>query len=267
MRLFRSSLLCVLLLNIGGYLYGQDYSLIASEYAASKGDTLIYTLYQGRGLDSASIAPEAVDSLHTAFYFQGGKKIDNAIALDSSFKTFVSKEDNTGQSLLMTEFGGGKATYDQLIVEDFAQTENLSDLLPVIDTSGFTTEYTANTFFSTKALVSTERPSGKLHSSKLGHYLEITLQQNPYKMQYGDDMTAIILLNGKPVKGASAIVYTRSPTNQVYSARYRSNDDGKIYFKINRSGLWLVQAVYANPSDEDGVDYNYYQSSYSFSFR
>ncbi len=245
----------------------QDYSLIASDYFPDKGDTISYQLMQGRGMDSSIVKPEGVESLTFGTYFQGGKQVDQPFRLDSAFQTFASIEGNEGLSLLMTEFAGGTVTHDQLIVEDFAQTENLTDLLPVIDTSGFTTSYNASSYFSNKALVSAGKPSGKVFKNTLGKYLEVVLLQNPYKMQYGDDMTARILLDGKPLKGASAIVYTKSLTGQIYSARYRSDDDGRIFFKINRSGLWLVQAVYANPSEQEGVDYNYFQSSYSFSFR
>ena len=245
----------------------QDYSFIASKYTASKGDSIRYTLFQGRGLDSTEIAPEAVKNLSYANYLQGGKKMTDTIPLNKDFASYASVQQNEGQSLLTVEFSGGSVTYDQLVVEDFAKTENLKDMASVIDSSGFTTEYTANTFFTAKCLTVTGKPNGNLFKAREGKQLEITLEQNPYKLQYGDDITAVVLLNGKPQAGASAIIYTKSMSGQIHATRYRSNEEGKIYFKLNRSGLWLLQAVYANPSQEKGINYNYYQSSFSFRFQ
>jgi len=245
----------------------QDYSIIASNYFAAKGDTITYTVFQGRGLDSTEINPETVKNLSYANYLQAGKPVDDTIALNRGFLNYRAFQKGEGQSLLTIEFTGGKVTYDQLVVEDFAKAENLKDLDSVIDTSGFTTEYTANTFFTAKALTQTVKNSGNLYKKQEGKQLEIVLEQNPYKLQYGDDISAIIYLNGKPIAGTSTTIYTKSITGQVHAAKYRSNEEGKIYFRLNRSGLWLIQTVYANPSQEKGVNYNYYQSSYSFSFK
>lgn len=244
----------------------QDYSLIANQYVTAKGDSITYTLYQGRGLDSAEIAPEAVKNLSYANYTQGGKKVADTIPMNKDFVRYSAIQQNDGQSLLAVEFKGGSVTYDQLVVEDFAKTENLTDLAAVIDSSGFTTEYTANTFFTAKALTITDKSNGNLYKNKECKQLEITLEQNPYKLQYGDDITAVILLDGKPLAGTSTTIYTKSVSGQVHATKYRSNAEGKIYFKLNRSGLWLLQTVYANPSEEKGIDYNYYQSSFSFKF-
>jgi len=245
----------------------QDYSLIANKYVATQGDSIVYTLYQGRGLDSAEIAPEAVKNLIYANYMQGGKKMTDTIPLDKDFIRYSAVQHNGGQSMLTIEFKGERVTYDQLVVEDFAKTENLTALASVIDSSGFTTEYTANTFFTAKVLTNTDKPNGSLYKNKECKQLEIILEQNPYKLQYGDDITAVVLLAGKPLEGASATIYTKSITGQVHAAKYRSNADGKIYFKLNRSGLWLLQTVYANPSEDEEVNYNYYQSSFSFRFQ
>lgn len=245
----------------------QDYSLIADEYVASSGDSINYTLYQGRGLESSEIAPEAVKNLTYANYTQGGKKVADTISLNKDFVKYTAIQQNGGQSLLTIEFKGGAVTYDQLVVEDFAKTENLTDLASVIDSSGFTTEYTANTFFTAKALTITDKSNGNLYKTKECKQLEVILEQNPYKLQYGDDITAVILLDGKPLEGTSTTIYTKSSNGQVHAAKYRSNAEGKIYFKLNRSGLWLLQTVYANPSQEKGVNYNYYQSSFSFRFQ
>lgn len=244
----------------------QDYALIANKYVAAQGDSITYTLFQGRGLDTTEIAPEAVKSLIYANYLQGGKKVADTIPLNGSFVKYSAVQSNGGQSLLTIEFKGGAVTYDQLVVEDFAKTENLKELASIIDSSGFTTEYTANTFFTAKALTRTDKSNGSLYKNKECQQLEIVLEQNPYKLQYGDDITAVILLGGKPIEGTSTTIYTKSISGQVHSAKYRSNSEGKIFFKLNRSGTWLLQTVYAKPSEEKGINYNYYQSSFSFNF-
>lgn len=248
-------------------LYAQDYTLLADRYVTKKGDSVTYVLYQGRGLDTTAIAPETVSSISLFSYLQGGKKnVDHQID-STSFARFAAVQQNAGQSLLTVEFSGGEAQHDHLTVEEFANTENLTDLASVIDSSGFTTEYTASTFFTAKALTTTDKPGGGLNSKLEGKQLEIVLQQNPYKLLYGDDIIAVAYLNGKVQKGVSIVIYTKATNGQVFAARYRSNDEGQFFFKLNRSGLWLIQAVYANPSEEEGVNYNFYQSSYSFRFQ
>lgn len=250
------------------HLVAQDYSILASNYFNAKDDSITYTLFQGRGLDTMQIAPEAVSGISLFSYLQGGKKIADMEVDSANFVRFAAVQQHAGQSLLTLEFSGGKVVHDQITVEEFANTENMSDLGTVIDSSGFTTEYTANTFFVAKALTITDKHNGSLNSRKEGDsQLEIVLQQNPYKLLYGDDIIALAYLNGKPQPGVSVTIYTRASNGQVYAARYRSNAEGKFFFKLNRSGLWLVQAVYANSSEEEGVDYNFYQSSYSFSFK
>lgn len=264
----RTYFACLVFQLFFGYaLYAQDYTLLADQYVSKKGDSVTYVLYQGRGLDTTVIAPETVSHISLFSYLQGGKKNTDHQVDSASFVRFAAVQQNTGQSLLTVEFNGGQAVYDHLTVEEFVNMENLTDMASVIDSSGFTTEYTANTFFTAKALTATEKPGGSLNNKLEGKQLEIVLRQNPYKMLYGDDIIAEVYLDGKVQSGVSIIIYTKAMNGQVFATRYRSNNEGQFFFKVNRSGLWLIQAVYANPSDEEGVDYNFYQSSYSFSFQ
>ncbi len=130
------------------------------------------------------------------------------------------------------------------------------------------TEYIAAPHYSVKALTCTGEGGGKFHEALEDQELEITLSQSPYKLQYGDDIIGTVYFKGKPISGLAVMVYVKSAGDNVYQNEYHTDDQGRFFFKLNRSGNWLIQTAYAiaSASETSDSDYDYWQSSFSFGF-
>ncbi|SEM99067.1 protein of unknown function [bacterium A37T11] len=254
-------------------VYSQDCSLLAKNYKLKEGDTISYQLYSGKGLKLEELHVGHADSIRNVVCINGGKKVDSIGSARFSSIQFTAEKH--GQNFLAFEFTGEslEVPSDEIgaLVKtkktaaiDSATTEEAEET----DEFAMGTEYIAAPHFSVKALTCTEGNSGKFYEAKLNQQLEIVLSQSPYKLQYGDDLTGAVLFLGKPIAGIAVKVFVKSMGDNVYQNEYHTDDEGRFFFKLNRSGNWLIQTAYARASkaEKSDSDYDYWQSSFSFGF-
>lgn len=241
----------------------QDYALLPDICKVKPGDTLIYRLFSGKGLDINALEPGEADSLRGVVNLHSGKKQDGTP--EGGFSEYRTVAEKTGQNLLAFEFTGEPIELPLSDLNNLVQAKSGSE---EAQAEGFSvgTEYIAAPHYSLKALTATEKHNGKLHAEKLGHQLEIILGQNPYKSLYGDDVIGHVLFKGEPLAGLQVNVYVKSANGNVYPHTYRTDSEGKFYFKLNRSGTWLVQTAYGVPAESAETDFDYWQSAYAFGF-
>lgn len=111
---------------------------------------------------------------------------------------------------------------------------------------------------------------GDLYGRELGQKLEILLLQNPYALDFGDQIEARILFDGEPLAGELVFAYTETPSGGVTKLRSRTDDDGVARFPIDQTGAWLIKLVHIRPCAPESeveclfADWESYWSSYSF---
>jgi hypothetical protein len=76
----------------------------------------------------------------------------------------------------------------------------------------------------------------------LGFTLELVAERNPYATAVGQDLPVRLTYEGRPLAGALVVAMNRGNPSDKLSAR--SNKDGRVQFRLPRTGVWLIKAVH-----------------------
>jgi hypothetical protein len=118
-----------------------------------------------------------------------------------------------------------------------------------------------------KSLVEVEKNSPNGFEKPLNDEFEIVLKDNPYKGNYGDDIIAQVRLRGKPAANVVVSFYIRTiKGTDVFVQKLSSDKEGQIYFKLSREGIYLLRALYTEPSKDKGADFETWMSTFTFGF-
>ncbi|MXV16963.1 DUF4198 domain-containing protein [Hufsiella ginkgonis] len=261
-------LCCIMLLAITPVAFSQDYILLPGEFFLSKGQSLNVGLLISNKLENPKEDKYESAKVTKFTILEDGKKADlKAGAAEGAKPVLLRPMAYSGLALLAMERSPQAYDFEKTEFLEHLEQEGLSDLHKKAETMGqpeFREKYTSYM----KALVMVDKASGGIYGEKLGQELEILLLQNPYKMKYGDDMIAQVLFQGKPLSKARVGVQTKGLNGSVFEANYTSDIEGKIYFKLNRSGKWVIRMIYLRPATTDKTaDFESWRSSYSFGFK
>lgn len=123
----------------------------------------------------------------------------------------------------------------------------------------------------TRALKSLVRagngPSGDVHSTVLGHRLEIVLLDDPHALGTGDTLRARVLWKGRPLAGAKLTTHQRpsAQRGKVSTRTVTTNDDGVAEIRLRSAGAWLLRMVHMVPCTGcKHTDWESYWTSFSF---
>lgn len=244
-----------------------DYFLLPADFFLKKGDNLKVALMVGdefKGLEERKYQ----SSITKSFSLHNGKKpVDFlAISTDSMVPILTYKTTEPGLHLLEMSRNYASITLKK---EDFLNYLVEEGLLKIQDSLikspqlSFTEKYTRYL----KTLVSVDKPTGGVYNEKVGHQLEILLDNNPYKLNYGDDLSATILFKDKPLKNATAELVVKSGDGKVHVTKVNSDVNGKVYFKVNREGTYLLRLVYMQACKDKSADFESWWASYSFAYK
>ncbi|HYK75473.1 MAG TPA: DUF4198 domain-containing protein [Daejeonella sp.] len=261
-------LLIVMICVVGACIaYSHDYFLLSDSFFLKKGETLQVHLLVGDHFKD--LQERKYQSSHTGDFhlYEGGKKHDlRASSTDSLAPVLSRKMDNAGLALVAMERKASEIELDKAKFLEYLREEGLSDMTQLVETqnkNSYKEKYTRYL----KTLVMVEKPVGGLHNQKTDHQLEILLLQNPYKLKYGDDMIAEILFKGKPLANKNVEVLTKSLNGSVFNFGYHTDTNGRIYFKLNRTGTWMVRTVHMQPTTDKDADFESFWASYTFGFK
>lgn len=97
---------------------------------------------------------------------------------------------------------------------------------------------------------------GDDHGSGFDHVfgfpLEVVPQSNPYASHSGDELSFVVLADGKPVAGMMVTAWNKDDASKAVSAT--TSERGKVTFKLDARGLWLINAVQMKAVNEAGGD-------------
>jgi hypothetical protein len=107
-------------------------------------------------------------------------------------------------------------------------------------------------------------PIDPKHSDRpLGFPLELVAERNPYAQPSSVELPVRLTYEGRPLKGALVVALSRRDPGQKLSAR--SDTDGRVRFRLNLGGMWLIKAVHMVPaSARSKADWSSYWASLTF---
>jgi hypothetical protein len=250
---------------IGLVAFTPDQFLMPENFYLHKGDKLNLHLLTGESLNKdAEVGYNAAKTTKFALY-EGSKKTDFLKTTKDSAAPVLSYSLMNG-GLALVEMNTNEL--NDIPREDFLTYlteqghEDIADKLKNSNKLNFTEKY--NRYL--KALVTVDDPDGKAYEKELNNDFEIILKQNPYKLNYGDDISALVNFKGKPFKAGTVFLYIKTASGNIYPQKLSTDNLGKIYFSVSRDGIYLLRATQFETSTSKDADYETWTASYTFSF-
>lgn len=99
------------------------------------------------------------------------------------------------------------------------------------------------------------------YASPLGHPVEILLDQNPYELKFGKDVSFRVLFRGKPV--ANQLVRASyegfhghdASGGHINSYQLRTDQDGRATFLLNNKAAWYISLIHMRKITDPEADY------------
>ncbi|WP_165699410.1 DUF4198 domain-containing protein [Hymenobacter jejuensis] len=102
---------------------------------------------------------------------------------------------------------------------------------------------------------------------RAGLPLELVPEQNPYALKPGAALTVLLLANGQPLPNTLVQVWQRSPDKPTQIFRLHSNQKGRVLFRLQMPGNYMVSAVQMVPAtDQKAADWQSTWSTLTFGF-
>jgi hypothetical protein len=259
-----TALIALLLFSLA--VRSNDYFLLPEIFTLHKGQTVNIRLFNGEGFDKNTENKYQASHTEKFALYEGNKKIDlKPAAKDSAAPVLNYTPAISGLVLLEMTRSYADADIDKAAfineIDEEGQTK-IYDAVSTANQSKFRIRYTSYM----KTLLQVDKPEGNLFGKDLNHDLEIIPQQNPYGLNYGDDVTALIKFKKKPMVNGHVDLLVKSPTGKLYSQRLNSDFSGNIYFKLSREGIYLLRMVTIQPSKIKDIDYQKWGATYTFAF-
>jgi uncharacterized GH25 family protein len=259
-------LLFALLLIISFAASSQDYFLLPENFYMHKGDKLNLHLLSGNEFKKDDEYKYEAGKITKFMLYEGTKKTDLSKASNdpSAANVLTYKFENSGLALI------------ELVKTESIESER-NKFLKYLDNEGLDkiAEEAKNSnqqYFVEKSnrylktLINIDKPNGKDFDKPLNEDYEIVLQQNPYKANYGDDVTAQVLFKGKPIKDAVVMLYVKTVTGNVFPLKLSSDAGGLVFFKLSREGIYMVSSVHVEESTDKNADFESWGATYTFAF-
>ena len=97
-----------------------------------------------------------------------------------------------------------------------------------------------------KSLVSSGPAKAGEGDRPLGFTLELVAEQNPYALRPGQDLPLRLTYEDRPLSGALVVAMNRQNPSEKLTAR--TDNDGRVRFRLRPGGMWLVKAVHMVPA-------------------
>lgn len=113
----------------------------------------------------------------------------------------------------------------------------------------------------------TSADTSRAWSRHAGLALDLVPEQNPYALRPGGSLTVRVLAEGKPQPNQLVQVWQRSPNQPAKITKLYSNQNGRVLFRLNSPGQYMVSAVRMVPASLPDADWQSTWSSLTFGFK
>jgi len=99
------------------------------------------------------------------------------------------------------------------------------------------------------------------YAKELDYPVEIILDQNPYDLKFGDDVSFRVLYEGKPVVNQIAHAsyegfHGHNDTGgHINAFTLRTDEDGRASFLLSNKAIWYISMIHMQEISEDEADY------------
>ncbi len=97
-----------------------------------------------------------------------------------------------------------------------------------------------------KSLMLSGSPNEEQGDRPLGFTLELVAERNPYILRADEDLPIRLTYENRPLAGALVVAMNRRNPAEKLTAR--TDSAGRVRFRLQRDGLWLIKAVHTIPA-------------------
>jgi len=117
-----------------------------------------------------------------------------------------------------------------------------------------------------KSLVFSGPTNSAQRDRTLGFTLELVAERNPYAIANSQDVPFRLTYESRPLPGALVVAMNRfNPTEKLTA---RTDNDGRVRFKLKQDGMWLIKAVHMVPAaGAANADWASYWASLTFELK
>lgn len=257
-------LLTVLLFLSGFQANSQIRLIVLDQYNLKTGDTLRANLSSHVHLESES-APRSTTTLSTDIQLlQKSKKINLNSFISEDHTLLKYAPGITGSAFLeISQRSLGKYTKEEYLAN--LQEQGLAPIAKQLESIlNGKDEVKDTAIFYTKSLISLQK-SKPFSKEAITNGHEIILKTSPYGATYGDQLSALLTLHGKPLPNAPVVLYVKAKSGNIISELLHSDANGMLSIKLDVEGIYFLQHLFiANVSTNNEVSSLW--STFSFEF-
>lgn len=244
----------------------QDNFLMARKFFLNKGDTLFVHLCAG---DQFKIEDEyKYDAAKTTKFmlYDDGKKINlMPAAKDSSAPVLTNIMNNPGLVMVEMVRNIPSTAIDREVYGKYLADEGLTKLAESVNNSN-QQHFREKKVCYLKTMVQVDKPSGGDFDKPMGEDYEIVLKTNPYKLNYGEDLNAVLYYKGKPAKSEPVDIFLKTISGAIYPQRTTTDDKGAFSFTTTREGAYMLRSVRTVPATGNDADFDTIETAFTFVF-
>ncbi|MFP6673613.1 MAG: DUF4198 domain-containing protein [Pirellulaceae bacterium] len=259
----------VILLATAVSASGHDYWLQPQRFFLAKGESTAVKLFVGDHFVSETDRP--VQSKKTVDFqlISRNEMTDLRVTKDNGARTsaFISPK-NLGSHLVVMQRDWSHIEIEAAKFNKYLEHEGLSRILELRRKAGEEKTVGRERYRRyLKALVQVGKESDETFKRKIGHRLEILPHSHPSATTIGDDISLSILFEGKPLINAQVAAYNRRD-DQTKTHEARTDEQGRVQFTLDHSGLWLIRLVHMQRCDDDPeFEWESFWAAYSFQLK
>ena len=260
--------LLLLLVTAGLAAHAQNYYLMPETFYLQKGDKLNVHLMTTEDFTKETDIKYQAAKTAGFFLYEGKKKIDlepSAMSVDSVAPviSYATNEEGLVMISMVSQPTSAEMSRSKFLrTLDESDPDNIADKVK----NGNQLYYKEKVTNYMKTLVAVDKTSGSVYDRPLGMDYEIVLKENPYKFNYGDDVTAVVLFKGKPQVNAAVTLTVKTVGGNVFPQKLSSDGTGLIYFKLSREGIYALSTSHSRQSTDKTTDFETWRTTLTFGF-
>jgi hypothetical protein len=258
-------LLSISLVSFGFVANAQNYFLLPEKFYLQKGDKLPMHIVASDDFTKQTEVKFQQSNTQSVFMYEGKKKVDlNATVTGAdSVVSYPLTEDGLTLISMITKPAANEMSRSKFLRSlDADDPDNMAEKVKKSNQLFYKERYT----YYMKTLVQVGEPGGKAFDKPLNEDYEIILKENPYKFNYGDDISAQVLFKGKPVFAADVMLYIKTAGGSLYPQKLSTDNAGMIYFKLSREGVYILSTRHFAQIKDKDADFESWRASYIFAF-
>ncbi|MEC9095290.1 MAG: DUF4198 domain-containing protein [Planctomycetota bacterium] len=242
-----------------------DYWISPTNYRPMKGEAVPVQLFVGDHF-KGEVERELSEKMTVDFHLYNSEGTADILdpALYGKKPIGKPKFDTTGTNILSIQRNWARIEMEGPKFHKYLEHEGLTDIIKQRNAAGEQDQSATERYRRyLKSLVVVGGQDNEVWKKRLGHKLEILPLSNPSTVPVGGKIGFQVILDDEPLSGVQLAALGKSG-DKVLDSHTRTDAQGKAFFKLNQSGVWMVRLVHLRKCSDESADWESFWSSLTF---